>query len=129
MTGLGRPGFERTISKETRAFVLGRNGFTCQMCAAVAGEPHPYDPARTARLHIGHIIDKSQGGSDDSSNLRALRSICNEGASNLTLERPSPEKLLIQTRRTRSGDQLELLEWLIKKFPKQAAAFLARQLF
>lgn len=26
------PAFERDISKETRAYVLDRNGFTCQMC-------------------------------------------------------------------------------------------------
>lgn len=37
------PAFERNLSKETRAFVLDRNGFTCQMCGAVAGETHPYD--------------------------------------------------------------------------------------
>src|SRR5690606_22318552 len=65
------PSFERTISKETRAFVLDRNGYTCQMCGAVAGEPHPYEPHRKTRLHIGHIVDKSQGGSDDPANLRA----------------------------------------------------------
>ncbi len=115
-----QPAFERTISKETRAFVLDRNGFTCQMCGAVAGEAHPYDPSRRTRLHIGHIVDKSQGGTDDPSNLRALCSVCNEGASNLTLERPSVQKLLIQVRRAKSGDQLELLKWLIQKFPKQA---------
>jgi len=115
-----QPAFERAISKETRSFVLDRNGFTCQMCGAVAGEPHPYDPSRKTRLHIGHIIDKSQGGTDDSSNLRALCSVCNEGASNLTLERPSAQKLLIQVRRAKGGDQLELLQWLIQKFPKQA---------
>jgi len=33
------PAFERRISKEVRAFVLDRNGNTCQMCGAVAGEP------------------------------------------------------------------------------------------
>lgn len=38
------PAFEETISKEIRAFVLDRNGFTCQMCGAAAGEPHPYTP-------------------------------------------------------------------------------------
>jgi len=115
-----QPAFERAISKETRAFVLDRNGFTCQMCGAVAGEEHPYDPTRKTRLHIGHIVDKSQGGTDDPSNLRALCSICNEGASNLTLERPSAQKLLIQVRRAKGGDQVELLKWLIKKYPKQA---------
>jgi hypothetical protein len=110
------PAFAREISKETRAFVLDRNGFTCQMCGAVAGEPHPYDPSRKTRLHIGHIIDKSMGGSDDASNLRALCSVCNEGAKNLTLDRPSAQKLLIQIRRATAADQLQVLEWLQRKF-------------
>lgn len=118
------PSFSRNISKETRAFVLDRNGFTCQMCGAVAGEIHPYQSNRKTRLHIGHIIDKSQGGTDESSNLRALCSVCNEGASNLTLERPSAQKLLIQVRRARGSDQLQVLEWLIKKFPNQTTQFL-----
>lgn len=113
-----RPSFERNISKETRAFVLDRNGFTCQQCGAVAGEPHPYDSTRKTRLHVGHIIDKSIGGTDDPSNLRAMCSICNEGSKNLTLTRPSLTKLLIQIRRATSQDQLECLKWLMKKFPK-----------
>lgn len=116
-----QPAFERAISKETRAIVLDRNGFTCQMCGAVAGEPHPYDTTRKTRLHIGHIIDKSKGGSDDPSNLRAICSICNEGAQNATLIRPDLKQLLVQIRRATSADQLEALKWLIAKFPKQAA--------
>lgn len=115
-----QPAFERAISKETRAFVLDRNGFTCQMCGAVAGEPHPYDIGRKTRLHIGHIIDKSMGGSDDPTNLRAICSVCNEGASNVTLTRPDLQKLLIQIRRATSPDQLEVMKWLILKFPNQA---------
>ena len=115
------PAFERGMSKELRAFVLDRNGFTCQMCGAVAGEPHPADPTRRTRLHIGHIIDKSMGGTDDPSNLRAICSVCNEGARNLTLDRPSAEKLLIQVRRATGADQLKVLQWLVRKFPTQAA--------
>ncbi|NTZ20461.1 HNH endonuclease [Paenibacillus sp. JMULE4] len=117
------PAFERAISKETRAFVLDRNGFTCQMCGAVAGEPHPYDPTRKTRLHIGHIIDKSLGGTDDPSNLRAICSVCNEGAANITLERPMANKLLAQIRRAPGSEQLKVLEWLVRKFPKQAEDF------
>ena len=113
-----QPAFERAISKESRAYVLDRNGFTCQMCGAVAGEPHPYDTTRKTRLHLGHITDKSMGGTDDPSNLRAICSVCNEGASNATLTRPDLQKLLIQIRRATSRDQLEVLRWLIKKFPK-----------
>jgi hypothetical protein len=114
------PAFERGISKETRAFVLDRNGFTCQMCVAAAGEPHPYDMGRKTRLHIGHIIDKSMGGTDDASNLRAICSVCNEGASNLTLNRPDTIKLIAQVRRAPAKDQLDVLQWLIQKFPSQA---------
>ena len=116
--------FERAISKETRAYVLDRNGFTCQMCGAVAGEQHPYDPSRKTRLHIGHVIDKSHGGTDDHTNLRAICSICNEGASNVTLERPSKTKLLAQIRRAAGKDQLAVLDWLVQKYPKQTKAFL-----
>lgn len=121
-----QPAFAREISKETRAYVLDRNGFTCQMCGAVAGEPHPYDPSRKTRLHIGHIIDKSMGGTDDPSNLRALCSVCNEGAANLTLDRPSYDKLLIQVRRATGADQLKVLEWLIRKYPAQTKQLLVR---
>jgi hypothetical protein len=119
------PSFTRTMSKETRAYVLDRNGFTCQMCGAVAGEPHPYDLSRKTRLHIGHIIDKSKGGTDDPSNLRAVCSVCNEGAQNATLVRPDLKQLLIQIRRAASGDQLEVLNWLITKFPEQASVKVA----
>jgi hypothetical protein len=110
------PAFARGISKETRAFVLDRNGFTCQMCGAVAGEPHPSDPSRKTRLHIGHIVDKSMGGSDEASNLKAICSVCNEGAKNLTLDRPSLQKLLIQVRRATGADQKALLKWLLTKY-------------
>jgi hypothetical protein len=120
-TAKPQPAFERAISKETRAYVLDQNGFTCQMCGAVAGEPLPYDSTRKTRLHLGHVIDKSMGGTDDPSNLRAICSVCNEGASNATLTRPDLQKLLIQVRRATSADQLEVLKWIIAKFSKQAA--------
>lgn len=115
------PAFDRGISLSTRAFVLDRNGFTCQMCGAVAGEPHPTDLTRKTRLHLGHIIDKSKGGSDDAENLRALCSVCNEGAANVTMQRPDLRTLLTQVRRAPALDQVAVLRWLSTKFPKQAA--------
>lgn len=114
-----RLAFERGISKETRAYVLDRNGFTCQMCGTAAGESHPHD-GRPTRLQIGHIIDKSMGGTDDPANLRAICSVCNEGAANITLERPSSEKVLAQLRRSPGAEQVKVLEWLVRKFPRQA---------
>lgn len=120
LTAKPEPAFERGISKETRAIVLDRNGFTCQVCGAGAGEPHPFDTSRKTRLHIGHIIDKSMGGADDPQNLRAVCSICNEGASNITPDRPSALKLKAQVRKARGDDQLEVMRFLIEKYPDEA---------
>jgi hypothetical protein len=120
-----RPVFSDAISKETRAFVLDRNGFTCQMCGAGAGEPHPTNPQMKTRLHIGHIIDLSQGGTNDPSNLRAQCSVCNEGAQNGTLPRPEAVWLLGQVRRAGGSEQLQVLQFLLRKFPKQSAELLS----
>jgi len=119
-----QPAFGRDISKETRAIVLDRNGFTCQMCGAVAGEPHPYDAGRKTRLHIGHIIDKSAGGSDEPSNLRAICSLCNEGLVNVAMPRPDLQKVLVMLRRATNSDQLEVLKWLVRKYEAQTKEYL-----
>lgn len=114
---------DATISKEIRALVLDRDGSTCQVCGAAAGEPHPDDGGRRTRLHIGHIRDASQGGTSDPENQRALCSLCNEGAANVTLPRPEAAKLLSQIRRAPRSDQLQVLEFLARKFPEQARGF------
>ncbi|MGH9513071.1 MAG: HNH endonuclease [Terriglobales bacterium] len=107
--------FTRAISAKLRATVLDRNGFTCQMCGLAPGE---IDPAtqRKVRLHIGHIKDKSLGGKDELSNLRALCSTCNQGAKNITAEKPTVIWLLSQVRRAGIDEQRALLKWLRKKF-------------
>jgi hypothetical protein len=121
-----QPAFERGISKEVRALVLDRNGFTCQMCGAAAGEPHPFDRGRKTRLHIVHIVDKSLGGGDDPSNLKAICSVCNEGAADITLDRPTALKLKAQVRRAKGEDQVDLFRWLVKKFPDETKKIMDR---
>ncbi len=67
---------------------------------------------------------REPGGTDAAANLRAICSVCNEGASNATLPRPDLLKLLTQLRRAAAGDQLEALRWLLRKFPVQARSLL-----
>jgi hypothetical protein len=114
------PQFRREISKETRAVVLERNGYTCQMCGVAAGDPDPFREGRTVRLTLGHIIDKSKGGEDIPSNLRAVCSNCNEGLQNATPAKPDLITLLATLRRASVSDQEEVLKWLLKKFRMQS---------
>lgn len=107
--------FAQGISSKLRAQVLDRNGFTCQMCGLSPGD---IDPAtnRKVRLHIGHIKDESLGGLEELSNLRALCSSCNQGAKNVTGEKPTTIWLLSQIRRAGLTEQKAVHEWLRKKF-------------
>src|SRR5207237_4862159 len=99
-----RPAFSRNIYKETRAVVLERNGYTCQMCGLAAGDPDPFSPSRSVRLTMGHIKDKSKGGTDTPSNLRAICTNCNEGLQNIALPKPDRVWLLSQVRRATISD-------------------------
>jgi hypothetical protein len=114
------PAFSRGISKETRAWVLERNGYTCQMCGVAAGDPDPLGGNRTVRLAMGHIIDKSKGGDDTPQNLRAVCTNCNEGLQNTALPKPDRFHLLAQIRRATIHDQEAVLDWLLQKFNLEA---------
>jgi hypothetical protein len=116
LTARRRAILDRTISKEIRARVLERNGFTCQACGAAAGDPDPFHPDRTIRLTIGHIVDFSKGGKSEFGNLRAECTNCNEGLQNTSLPKPSRIELFKQIRRATLDDQRVVLEWLERKF-------------
>ena len=107
--------FSKPISSRLRAQVIDRNGFTCQMCGLTPGDIDPYT-GRKVRLHIGHIKDKSLGGKDEPGNLRTLCSTCNQGAKNITAEKPTPVWLLSQVRRAGQEEQKAVFDWLRKKF-------------
>ena len=117
-TDVRLPVLPRSISKETRAFVLERNGYTCQMCGLAAGDPDPFHPGLKTRLTMGHIIDKSKGGKDTPGNLRAVCTNCNEGLQNVSPPKPDRIELLKQVRRATIDDQMHWLEWLEEKYAK-----------
>lgn len=106
--------FRRGVSTRLRAQVLDRNGLTCQMCGVAAGETGAN--GRRSVLHVGHIKPKSEGGLDELNNLRALCSVCNQGAKNIVTMPPGRRWLLSQVRKASASDQREVLEWLRQKF-------------
>lgn len=108
--------FVRRISKRTRAQVLARDGYTCQMCGVTGGDYDDRDPSRPVRLYVGHVVHKSNGGSDEPDNLRTLCCDCNQGAKSLVQEPPNWNWLLDQITQAPVEDQQAALNWLSKKF-------------
>lgn len=107
--------FSRSISTNLRAEVLARNDFFCEMCGQTPGDIDPIN-GRAVSLHIGYARSRSLGGKDELSNLRALCSTCNQGAKNVTSEKPSRIWLLSQIRRAGLDEQRAVFDWLQKKF-------------
>lgn len=111
--------FEKPISQRLRAQVLERNGYTCTMCGAAAGDVDELNPTRNVRLHIGHIQDRDHRGETSLNNLRAMCSACNQGAKNISQEPPSWTHVIAQVRRAKESDQRKVMEWLQRKFKAQ----------
>ena len=110
--------FAERISERISTRVLERDRYTCQMCGAAVGDNDDQNPGTPVRLHVGHIVDRSHGGTDEPSNLRALCSACYEGAKHLTKEAPSWTWLRAQIRRAPVADQRRVLDSLRKKFDR-----------
>ncbi len=117
-----KPAFALDVSEATRACALAKKDFVCQMCGAAAGDNDPYARGRKVRLHLSHFVEKSQGGSDDAGNLRAVCSVCHEGISACTLQQPELQTLQTQVRRASGAVQLELLRWLTTRFVASPSA-------
>ncbi len=80
---------------------------------------HPSHPVtlaqKAASIDMGHIKDKSKGGTVTPDNLGAICTNCNEGLQNIALPKPDRVWLLAQVRRATVDDQRALLHWLNQK--------------
>ena len=69
----------------TRAYVLTRDSYRCQHCQG---------KSKDRRLEVHHLVFRSQGGSDDETNLFTLCKTCHDGlhAGTITLKRAGKKK-------------------------------------
>ena len=67
-------------------------------------------------MNVKRGYSNSIGGTEELINLLAICSECNEDASNVTLQRPDLNKILVQVGRATADDPLGLLRWLEAKF-------------
>lgn len=87
----------------------------CQMCGVAAGEEDELTGG-PAKLHAFHFPNNGLSGNLRLRNVRVLCSTCNQGAKNITTEKPSEVWLLSQIRRAGIKEQKAVFEWLKKKF-------------
>ena len=116
-----RPVIARGISAKLRREILERNGFTCQVCGAGAGEESGCEPGKICRLQIDHVLPISQGGLDVEPNLRAVCVWYNKDKSNLKV--PTAREaisIMAVLRRQPRNVQLEIYEFLRRKFAKDS---------
>ena len=110
------PTLGRGMSPQLRNEILERNGYTCQLCGAGPGDPDPFNPSRKVRLHVDHIVPRSQGGTNDKDNLRVLCSACNQGRSNIQTPSETARNILARIRRASRTVQKEVYESLKRTF-------------
>jgi len=113
----------RGVSNTLRRQILERNGSTCQVRGAGAGEESLCEPGRKCRLEIDYTTPLSQGGTDEEHNLRAVCVYYNKGKSNLKVptSRDAISAMALIRRQPRNVQQ-EVYEFLAKKFGKQPGA-------
>lgn len=111
------PVIAREISDKIRRQILERNGYTCQVCGAGAGEDSLCEPGKKCRLEIDHTVPISQGGTDEEHNLRAVCVWYNKDKANLKVptSRDAISAMGLIRRQPRDV-QLEVYEFLAKKF-------------
>jgi hypothetical protein len=105
--------------------VLVRDEYTCQMCGAEQGELHSDDNMLPTRLHIMHSVRAKQRGQLDPTDFRTICHVCYSGFQRVHRPLPDVAFLLGRVRRTSGSDQLDILSWLLRKYPRQAATLLA----
>lgn len=112
-----RPVIARAIGDKLRRQILERNGYTCQVCGAGAGEESGCEEGEKCVLQIDHVIPLSQGGTDDEHNLRAVCRWYNKDKANLKVptSRDAISAMALIRRQPRDV-QLEVYEFLAKKF-------------
>lgn len=114
-----RPVIARALSGKVRRRILERNGFTCRVCGAEAGEESGCEPGKKCRLQIDHVLPISQGGTDEDHNLRAVCVYYNKDKADII--RPASGQAvsaLAVIRKLPRDVQEEVYRFLAKKFCK-----------
>lgn len=89
----------------------------CQMCGICPGDTDEYT-GRNAEFRADWVPNNGLSLRSKHPEVRILCSTCNQGAKDITTEKPTSIWLLSQVRRAGIREQKSVFEWLAKKFGK-----------
>ncbi len=108
-----RPESRRGVSAADKRRVFDRDNNRCVVCGIAAGEEYPDNPARRARLTIGHLVPKGRRGWDDLDNLRTECAMCNETARHTTDAGVDPDLLKARIQALPHRERATLARWVL----------------
>jgi len=95
--------------------ILVRDQWTCQACGTSVA-----DLARGESMRVGFIVRNGPQAFTDVADLTTLCPDCDEGFATATLPpHMNTTQLLCELRRASVVDQLAVLDWLKKKYPRR----------
>lgn len=110
--------FDRSVPPAIREEVTEKRDLCCQICGISAGDTDE-TTGRTARFAVSFALNNGLGIPGKFQNTRTLCSTCNQGAKNITGEKPTSIWLLSQIRRAGLDEQKAAFDWLARKFGKR----------
>lgn len=103
--------------------ILVRDEHTCMMCGTRQGEPWETDRSRTKRIQVGSRFLETAATELETADLCALCDECDEGLQEVRRNRPPSSaslELMMMAQHAGKAAQLDLMQWLINKFPSEA---------
>jgi 5-methylcytosine-specific restriction endonuclease McrA len=111
--------FDSSVPESVKESFSDEDEFHCEMCGLCPGDVDDYT-SQAARFSADWMPNNGLNSSSRFPDLRILCSTCNQGAKNITNEKPTAIWLLSQIRRAGQQEQRAVFEWLVKKFGKTA---------
>ena len=108
---------------------MSKTDLVCSTCGAGPEDLWETEPSRSVKLGSSSKLWEKQPTEISVLDRTVLCDECSEGIEDLrrsamrsqlilTLNRPDAIKLIAQVRRAPAKDQLDVLDWLLKKYPK-----------
>lgn len=116
--------FSNGVPNRLKHHIAKRTDVACKSCGRSQGDRDPTTSGRRLRLFVSPLVDADKWVGAPSRNIEAICTACREGLEQLAIDRPTARKLKMEVRRAGGDDQVEVLRWLVQKYPDHARLYM-----